>query len=271
VLIGLVILIIIGAGCTEETTKNGKGEIEIKEEPTRTSTPRTKAPVTKAPSVTEQPVTSSPQATGSPEPPSTTPESVPLTPPLASEPPEMTSEPTVTDLPTTTQPPSATDLPEVTTEPPTTTSPPTTTQPPTSSPTPTPPPTTPPPLGKVEFEYAIIDDWDGDNKIDGIETVIYPYNILGGDARVDGTIEFALYYQKTEIDPVTNATTETTVKLQEWEETITKDEGGAVGIFRRLEFSSSTIDTVLEEDFFLGELRAKLISSDGTFEATIDV
>jgi hypothetical protein len=145
----------------------------------------------------------------------------------------------------------------VTTEPPTTTSPPTTTQPPTSSPTPTPPPTTPPPLGKVEFEYAIIDDWDGDNKIDGIETVIYPY--------------FALYYQKTEIDPVTNATTETTVKLQEWEETITKDEGGAVGIFRRLEFSSSTIDTVLEEDFFLGELRAKLISSDGTFEATIDV
>jgi hypothetical protein len=111
-------------------------------------------------------------------------------------------------------------------------------------------------------------NWDSDANMDGIETIIYPHSADGGDVKTDGTVIFTPY----QIKMSTTTFKEVPVKLQEWETKITKEEGGFGGIRRRLEFNEKTEKLIALEDFFVGELHAKLITPDGKeFEAKTSV
>lgn len=136
--------------------------------------------------------------------------------------------------------------------------------------------TTTPAPEAVEKQVAYVDltslsvmkNWDADANKDGIETIIYPHSADGGDVKTDGTVIFTLYQM------IMSETTfqQAPWKLQEWETKITKEEGGIMGISRRLEFDDETEEIVAMEDFFIGELHAKLITPDGKeFEATTNV
>ena len=134
------------------------------------------------------------------------------------------------------------------------------------------PTTTAPPTKEIAYleftSFSTLKQWDGDANKDGIETIIYPHSADGGDVKTDGTVTFTLYQTKIS----TTTFEEYTVELQEWTIEITKDEGGFAGITRRLEFDEKTENLVAMEDFFMGELHAKLVTPDGKeFEATTNI
>jgi len=130
-------------------------------------------------------------------------------------------------------------------------------------------------LAYLDFGFMTMigfDNWDADAENDGVVATIYPHSNDGGDVKVDGTVIFTLYQKKIDINPSTYQTMEVFIKMQEWETSITSEEGGLMGIERRLEFDSKTERLIDLEAMFMGELRAKLITSDGkTFEAKTDV
>jgi hypothetical protein len=130
-------------------------------------------------------------------------------------------------------------------------------------------------LAYLDFGFMTtigFDNWDADAENDGIVATIYPHSNDGGDVKVDGTVIFTLYQKKVEIHPSTYEAMDVIITMQEWETKITSEEGGLMGIERRLEFDSKTEALVDSEPFFIGEIRAKLVTSDGkTVEAKTDV